>query len=31
VFAPHLITKEAGLVTVGPTEELYPGTPNQPK
>jgi len=31
VFAPHLITKLTGLVTVGPTEQLYPGVPNQPK
>jgi Spirocyclase AveC-like len=31
VFAPHLITKLAGWVTAGPTEQLYPGTPNQPK
>jgi Spirocyclase AveC-like len=31
VFAPHLITKLGGFVTAGPTEELYPGTPNQPK
>ena len=30
VFAPHLITKLAGEVTAGPTEELFPGTPNQP-
>jgi Spirocyclase AveC-like len=31
VFAPHLITKLGGWVTAGPTEQLYPGTPNQPK
>jgi hypothetical protein len=31
VFAPHLITKSGGWVTVGPSEELYPGTPNQPR
>lgn len=31
VFAPHLITKLAGYVTAGPTEQLYPGVPNQPK
>jgi hypothetical protein len=30
VFAPHLATKLMGLVTVGPTEQLYPGVPNQP-
>jgi hypothetical protein len=30
VFAPHLITKLMGEVTAGPTEELFPGTPNQP-
>jgi hypothetical protein len=31
VFAPHLATKLGGFVTAGPTEELYPGTPNQPR
>ena len=31
VFAPHLITKLGGYVTTGPTEQLYPGVPNQPK
>lgn len=30
VFAPHLVTKLMGLVTVGPTEQLFPGIPNQP-
>jgi len=30
VFAPHLATKLAGLVTAGPTEQLFPGEPNQP-
>jgi len=30
VFAPHLATKLMGLVTVGPTEPLFPGIPNQP-
>lgn len=30
VFAPHLATKMMGLVTVGPTEQLFPGIPNQP-
>lgn len=30
VFAPHLITKVLGLVTVGPTEQLFQGVPNQP-
>ena len=30
VFAPHLITKLNGHVTVGPTAELFPGVPNQP-
>ena len=30
VFAPHLVTKLRGEVTAGPTEELFPGTPNQP-
>src|SRR4029453_3913721 len=31
VFLPHLITKEAGLVDAGPTEELFEGVPNQPE
>jgi hypothetical protein len=31
VFAPHLVTKLAGLVTAGPTEQLFPGVPNQPQ
>ena len=30
VFAPHLITKRAGLVRAGPTEQLFEGVPNQP-
>lgn len=30
VFAPHIITKVLGLVTVGPTEQLFDGVPNQP-
>ncbi|KPM52030.1 DUF5135 domain-containing protein [Frankia sp. CcI49] len=30
VFAPHLVTKLNGDVTVGPTGELFPGVPNQP-
>jgi hypothetical protein len=30
VFAPHLVTKMLGLVTVGPTEQLFEGVPNQP-
>ena len=30
VFAPHLATKLLGLVTVGPTEPLFHGVPNQP-
>ena len=31
VFAPHLITKLGGWVTAGPSEQLFPGTPNQPR
>ncbi|WP_019925134.1 spirocyclase AveC family protein [Nocardia sp. BMG111209] len=31
VFAPHLIAKQAGWVTAGPTAELFPGVPNQPR
>ncbi len=30
VFMPHYITKVMGLVTVGPTEQLFEGIPNQP-
>lgn len=30
VFAPHLATKMMGLVTVGPSEPLFEGVPNQP-
>jgi hypothetical protein len=30
VFAPHLITKLLHLQTVGPTEPLFKGVPNQP-
>lgn len=30
VFGPHLATKMLGLVTVGPTEQLFEGMPNQP-
>jgi hypothetical protein len=30
VFAPHLVTKLAGKVTAGPTEQLFEGVPNQP-
>jgi len=30
VFAPHLATKLLHLQTVGPTEQLYDGVPNQP-
>jgi hypothetical protein len=31
VFAPHLATKLAGLVTSGPTQQLFEGVPNQPE
>ncbi|WP_304114434.1 spirocyclase AveC family protein [Mycolicibacterium bacteremicum] len=31
VFAPHLATMQGGYVTVGPTEQLFPGIPNQPR
>ncbi len=31
VFAPHLVTKLTGYVTSGPTEQLFPGVPNQPR
>jgi hypothetical protein len=30
VFAPHLVTKVLQLQTVGPTEPLFEGVPNQP-
>lgn len=30
VFAPHLATKVMHLQTVGPTEQLFEGVPNQP-
>jgi hypothetical protein len=30
VFAPHLVTKLLHLQTVGPTEKLFEGVPNQP-
>lgn len=30
VFAPHLVTKVMHLQTVGPTEQLFEGVPNQP-
>ena len=30
VFAPHLVTKVLRLQTVGPTEPLFEGVPNQP-
>jgi hypothetical protein len=30
VFAPHLATKLLQLQTVGPTEALFEGVPNQP-
>lgn len=30
VFAPHLVTKVLHLQTVGPTEALFEGIPNQP-
>lgn len=30
VFAPHLVTKLSGQVTAGPTDQLFPGEPNQP-
>src|SRR5262245_8573194 len=30
VFAPHLVTKLLHLQTVGPTEPLFDGVPNQP-
>ena len=31
VFAPHLVTKQMGLVTSGPDVQLFPGVPNQPR
>ena len=31
VFAPHLAAKLGGYVTSGPTEQLFPGVPNQPR
>jgi hypothetical protein len=31
VFAPHLVTKLNGDVTSGPSEQLFPGVPNQPR
>jgi hypothetical protein len=31
VFAPHLVTKQMGYVTSGPTGQLFPGVPNQPR
>ncbi len=31
VFAPHLVTKLGGWATAGPTEQLFPGVPNQPQ
>jgi hypothetical protein len=31
VFAPHLAAKLSGLVTAGPSEQLFPGMPNQPE
>jgi uncharacterized protein DUF5135 len=31
VFAPHLAAKLSGQVTAGPTEQLFPGVPNQPE
>jgi vacuolar-type H+-ATPase subunit I/STV1 len=30
VFAPHYVTKVLHLQTVGPTEQLFEGVPNQP-
>jgi hypothetical protein len=30
VFAPHLVTKLRGVVTPGPTAQLFPGVENQP-
>ncbi|BDB41171.1 spirocyclase AveC family protein [Mycobacterium kiyosense] len=31
VFAPHLVTKLGGWVTSGPSGQLFPGVPNQPR
>jgi hypothetical protein len=31
VFAPHLVTKLGGWVTAGPSVQLFPGVPNQPR
>ena len=31
VFAPHLVTKLGGWVTVEAPGELFPGVPNQPR
>jgi hypothetical protein len=31
VFAPHLITKQGGWVTSGPSGQLFPGVQNQPR
>ena len=31
VFAPHLATKLGGYVTSGPSGQLFPGVPNQPR
>jgi Spirocyclase AveC-like len=31
VFAPHYVTKVIGLVTAGPSEQLFPGVRNQPE
>jgi hypothetical protein len=31
VFAPHLVTKQWGYVTSGPTGQLFPPVPNQPR
>jgi hypothetical protein len=31
VFAPHLVTKLGDHVTSGPTGQLFPGVPNQPR
>jgi hypothetical protein len=31
VFTPHWITKQLNEVNVGPTEQLFPGVPNQPE
>jgi uncharacterized protein DUF5135 len=31
VFAPHLVTKLNGYVTSGPSGQIFPGVPNQPR